>query len=49
MLFRSGPENPQLLEVTRDKKVVWQFNDFTHFGNNLVAAQVLGIKGKVIR
>ncbi|HQR33172.1 MAG TPA: hypothetical protein PLK30_10560 [Blastocatellia bacterium] len=45
----AGPENPQLIEVTRDKKVVWQFKDFNNFGNNLVAAQVLGVKGKVIR
>lgn len=45
----AGAENPQLIEVTRDKKVVWQFKDFTHFGNNLVAAQVLGVKGKVLR
>lgn len=45
----AGPENPQLIEVTRDKKVVWTFKDFTNFGNNLVAAQVVGIKGKVIR
>lgn len=45
----AGPENPQLIEVSRDKKVVWQFKDFTNFGNNLVAAQVIGIKGKVIR
>ena len=45
----AGHENPQLIEVTRDKKIVWQFKDFTNFGNNLVAAQVLGIKGKVIR
>ena len=45
----AGPENPQLIEVTRDKKVVWQFKDFTNFGNNLVAAQVIGLKGKVIR
>ncbi|MFN0087899.1 MAG: hypothetical protein ACKVX9_21075 [Blastocatellia bacterium] len=45
----AGPENPQLIEVTRDKKVVWQFRDFTNFGNNLVAAQVLGVKGRVIR
>ncbi|MGH9801770.1 MAG: hypothetical protein ACRD82_15520, partial [Blastocatellia bacterium] len=45
----AGPENPQLIEVTRDKKVVWQFKDFTNFGNNLVAAQVVGLKGKVIR
>jgi hypothetical protein len=45
----AGPENPQLIEVTRDKKVVWQFKDFMNFGNNLVAAQVLDVKGKVIR
>jgi hypothetical protein len=44
----AGPENPQLIEVTRDKKVVWTFKDFTNFGNNLVAAQAL-VKGKVIR
>lgn len=45
----AGPDNPQLIEVTRDKKVVWQFRDFTNFGNNLCAAQVLDVKGKVIR
>ena len=45
----AGPDNPQLIEVTRAKKVVWTFHDFTNFGNNLVAAQVLGIKGRVIR
>ncbi len=44
----AGPNNPQLVEVTRDKKVVWTFKDITNFGNNLVAAQVL-IDGKVIR
>lgn len=45
----AGPENPQLIEVTRDKKVVWTFKDWNNFGNNLVAAQVIGLKGKVIR
>jgi hypothetical protein len=44
----AGPDNPQLVEVTRDKKVVWTFKDMTNFGNNLVAAQVL-VDGKVIR
>src|SRR5262247_3949605 len=37
----AGPDNPQLVEVTRDKKVVWTFKDMTNFGNNLVAAHVL--------
>jgi hypothetical protein len=45
----AGPDNPQLFEVTRDKKVVWTFKDFTTFGNGLAASQVLDIKGKVIR
>ncbi len=37
----AGPENPQLIEVTRDKQVVWTFKDFTTFGNGLAATQVL--------
>ena len=45
----AGPNNPQLVEVTRDKKVVWTFKDFKTFGNGLAAAHVLGIEGKVIR
>lgn len=45
----AGPENPQLIEVTRDKRVVWSLKDFTNFGNSLAAAQVLGVRGRVIR
>lgn len=45
----AGPDNPQLVEVTRDKKVVWTFKDFKTFGNGLAVAQVLGIDDKVIR
>ena len=45
----AGPDNPQLFEVTRDKKVVWTFKDFKTFGNSLAAAQVLDIKGKIGR
>ena len=45
----AGPDNPQLFEVTRAKKVVWTFKDFKTFGNGLAATQVLDIKGKVIR
>ena len=40
----AGGANPQLFEVTRDKKVVWTFRDFKNFGNNLAAAQVLDQK-----
>lgn len=28
-------KNPQIVEVTRDKKVVWQFKDFQTFGNDV--------------
>lgn len=45
----AGADNPQLFEVTRDKKVVWTFRNHAAFGNNLAAAQVLGVEGKVIR
>ena len=31
-------------EVTRDKKVVWKFNDFKTFGNGLATSHVLDIK-----
>lgn len=39
----AGPENPQLFEVTRDKKVVWTFRDFKTFGNGLASAHILGL------
>lgn len=37
----AGPENPQLIEVAPDKKVVWKFKDFERFGNSLPVARVL--------
>jgi len=40
----AGPENPQLIEVNREKKVVWTFKNFAAFGNSTAAAQVLDIK-----
>jgi hypothetical protein len=40
----AGPDNPQLFEVTRDKKVVWTFKNHSVFGNSLAAAQVLDLK-----
>jgi hypothetical protein len=41
----AGDQNPQLFEVTRDKKVVWTFRNFTTFGNSLAAATVLDVNG----
>lgn len=37
----AGPNNPQLFEITPDKKVVWTFKDHSTFGNDLAAAEVL--------
>ncbi len=45
----AGPDNPQLIEVTRDKQVVWTFKDFKNFGNALPSAEVLDLKGPVLR
>jgi len=43
----AGESNPQLFEVTRDKKVVWTFRDFKTFGNSLAAAMVLDVNDVV--
>ena len=45
----AGPKQPQLLEVTRDKKVVWTFKNFDKLGDATSNSQVLGVEGKTIR
>jgi hypothetical protein len=40
----AGPNNPQLVEVTRDKKVVWTFKDFKTFGNGLAATMIVEVE-----
>ena len=45
----AGKDNPQLIEVTRDKKVVWTLNNFALTGNDLCTTQMLDVKGKVLR
>jgi hypothetical protein len=42
----AGPENPQLIEVTPDRKVVWSWKDFTHFGNSTPVVAVLPARKK---
>lgn len=37
----AGPDQPQIIEVTPEKRVVWTFRDFTTFGNSLPVAIVL--------
>ena len=43
----AGPDNPQLFEVTRDKKVVWTFKNHQVFGDNTASSHVLDIKGVI--
>lgn len=45
----AGPNNPQVIEVTRDKKVVWTFRDMKHFGDATSNSQVLDVPGPVVR
>lgn len=41
-------ENPQVIEVTRDKQVVWKFHDFERFGNALTNTQIISTNGQKI-
>jgi len=45
----AGKDAPQLFEVTREKKVVWQLNNFKTFGNGWAAAHVLDLPAGTIR
>ena len=44
----AGPDNPQLIEVDREKKVVWSFKDFDRFGDSLTNSQVLAVDGVAV-
>jgi len=37
----AGPDNPQIIEVNRDKKLIWKFQDFKTFGNSLANVIIL--------
>ena len=37
----AGPDNPQIIEVTPERRVVWTFRDFDRFGNSMPVARVL--------
>ena len=46
----AGPDNPQIIEVTREKKVIWSFKDFETFGNALAVSLVVdGEEAKNLR
>ena len=44
----AGPDYPQIIEITKDKKVIWTFKDFQNFGNSLPVSQVID-PGALIR
>lgn len=37
----AGPDNPQIVEVTRDKRLVWAFKDHENFGDALANSWVI--------
>lgn len=43
----AGPDNPQLIEVSRDKQVVWTFRDFELLGDSTAASATIGGTGVV--
>lgn len=40
-----GPDQPQLIEIDRNKRVIWTFPDHERFGNSLTNAQMLSMDG----
>lgn len=42
----AGPNNPQVIEVNRQKEVVWKFHDFERFGNATTTSRILSVNGK---
>jgi len=45
----AGPEHPQMIEVTRDKKVVWMLDDWGAFGNDLCTGWCLDLPEGTLR
>jgi outer membrane protein assembly factor BamB len=46
----AGPKNPQIFEINKDKKIVWEFNNFELVGNGLACWEVLeGEKAAMVR
>lgn len=39
----AGPKNPQMIEVTHDKEVVWTFRDFDTLGDAVAVSATVGV------
>ena len=37
----AGQENPQIIEMTREKKVVWTFHDWDALGDSVAASTIV--------
>lgn len=37
----AGPDNPQIIELNRDKEVLWTFRDFERFGDSLTNSWII--------
>ena len=44
----AGEKNPQIFEITKDKKVVWEFDEWDLVGNGLACWQILNAKQSAI-
>ena len=40
----AGEKSPQIFEITRDKKIVWELNRYDVFGNGLACSEMLDAK-----
>ena len=40
----AGPNNPQIFEIDRNKKIIWQFDEFDLVGNGLACWEILDDK-----
>ena len=45
----AGPDHPQMVEVTRDKQVVWMLDDWNAFGNDLCTGWCMDLPEGTIR
>ena len=45
----AGPDHPQMIEVTRDKQVVWMLDDWNAFGNDLCTGWCMDLPEGTIR
>jgi hypothetical protein len=46
----AGPDNPQIVELDpATKKVVWQFNAFERFGNDVSNTLLIDQRGTTLR